>query len=115
MNNIGLILYEQGDIKNAISQWQQAITKANNAKQPAAEPQLALAVALYNQGNQSDRQRGLAMGEAAIRIDPRYAELEFLKENLWGTRLLSDTKKFLELPSIQAALNAEPLSEPTGE
>ena len=115
VNNIGLILYEQGDIKNAINQWQQAITKANNAKQPAAEPQLALAVALYNRGNNSDRQRGLAMGEAAIRIDPRYAELEFLKENLWGTRLLSDTKKFLELPSIQAALNAVPLSEPTGE
>ncbi len=115
VNNIGLIMYEQGDIKNAINQWQQAITKANNVKQPAAEPQLALAVALYGLGNQSDRQRGLAMGEAAIRIDPRYANLEFLKENLWGNRLLSDTKKFLELPSIQAALNAEPPSEPTGE
>ena len=112
VNNIGLIMYEQGDIKNAMSQWQQAIDKANKTKQPAAEPQLALAVALYNKG---DRQRGLAMGEAAIRIDPRYANLEFLKENLWGNRLLSDTKKFLELPSIQAALNAQPLSRPTGQ
>ncbi len=44
------------------------------------------------------------MGEAALRIDQRYANLNFLKENLWGDRLLSDTKKFLELPRIQAAL-----------
>ncbi|AFY53593.1 tetratricopeptide repeat protein [Rivularia sp. PCC 7116] len=115
VNNIGLILYEQGDIKNAINQWQQAITKANKIKQPAAEPQLALAVALYNRGSKADRQRGLAMGEAALRIDERYANLEFLKENLWGTRLLSDTKKFLELPSIQAALNGQPLSQPAGQ
>ncbi len=115
VNNIGLIFYEQGDIKNAKNQWQQAIAKANNVKQPAAEPQLALAVALYTSGNKRDRQRGLAMGEAALRLDERYADLDFLKENLWGNRLLSDTKKFLELPSIQAALNGQPLSQPAGQ
>ena len=115
VNNIGLILYEQGDTKNAINQWQQAIAKANKAKQPAAEPQLALAVALYNRGSQADRQRGLAIGEAALKLDQRYADLNFLKENLWGNRLLSDTKKFLELPSIQAALNGQTLSQPTGQ
>ncbi|MEO0684007.1 MAG: tetratricopeptide repeat protein, partial [Cyanobacteria bacterium J06649_11] len=67
VNNIGLIMYEQGDIKNAITQWQQAITKANNAKEPAAEPKLALAVALYTRGSKADRQRGLTMGQAALR------------------------------------------------
>ncbi|MGB3651361.1 MAG: tetratricopeptide repeat protein [Rivularia sp. (in: cyanobacteria)] len=115
VNNIGLIMYEQGDIKNAINQWQQAISKANNAKQPAAEPQLALAVALYTRGSKADRQRGLAIGSAALKLDERYANLDFLKENLWGNRLLSDTKKFLELPSIQAALNEQPLGEPAGQ
>lgn len=114
-NNIGLIFYEQGDINGAINQWQQAITKANSAKQPAAEPQLALAVALYTRGDKSDRQRGLAMGEAALKLDERYGNLDFLKENLWGNRLLSDTKKFLELPTIQAALNGQPLSQPAGQ
>ena len=114
VNNIGLIMYEQGDIKNAMNQWQQAITKANNIKEPAAEPQLALAVALYTKGNQAERQKGLTMGQAALRIDQRYASLEFLKENLWGNRLLSDTKKFLELPTIQAALNEEPPAQHTG-
>jgi hypothetical protein len=44
------------------------------------------------------------MGEAAIRLDSRYADLKFLKENLWGERLLAETKKFLEIPRIQASI-----------
>jgi hypothetical protein len=43
------------------------------------------------------------MGVAALRIDSRYADLNFLKENLWGERLLSETKKFLALPEIKSA------------
>ncbi len=97
INNTGLIQYEQGDTQNAIKQWQRAVS----LDKQAAEPLLALAVALYTKG---DRQQGLAMGEAALRIDQRYGDLDFLKQNLWGERLLSDTKKFLELPRIQAAL-----------
>lgn len=112
INNIGLIKYEQGDIPGAIQQWQAAIA----IDKQAAEPLLALAVALYNKG---DRQQGLAMGETAIRIDDRYADLEFLKENLWGDRLLADAKKFLELPRIQATLQQRgestlsPMPQPT--
>lgn len=105
INNIGLIKYEQGDVATAIKQWQTAVS----LDKQAAEPLLALAVALYTKG---DRQQGLAMGEAALRIDQRYADLEFLKQNLWGERLLADTRKFLELPRIQAAL--EPKENPSG-
>lgn len=107
INNIGLINYEQGDIPGAIKQWQSAVS----LDKQAAEPLLALGVALYTKG---ERQQGLTMGEAALRIDPRYGSLDFLKENLWGDRLLSDTKKFLELPRIQAALqggNSSSVSE----
>jgi tetratricopeptide (TPR) repeat protein len=100
INNIGLIKYEQGDVQGAIKQWQAAVA----IEKQAAEPLLALAVALYGKG---DRQQGLAMGEAALRIDGRYGDLDFLKQNLWGNRLLSDTKKFLELPRIQAALQQQ--------
>lgn len=101
INNIGLILYEQGDASGAIKQWKEAITKAEATKQPTAEPLLALAVALYAKG---DRQTSIAMGEKALRTDGRYAQLDFLKQNLWGQRLLLDTKQFLDLPRIQAAL-----------
>ncbi|PHM05721.1 tetratricopeptide repeat protein, partial [Nostoc sp. 'Peltigera malacea cyanobiont' DB3992] len=103
-----LINYEQGNIPEAIKRWQSAVT----LDKQAAEPLLALAVALYTKG---DRQQGLTLGEAALRIDSRYANLNFLKENLWGDRLLSDTKKFLELPRIQAAIQqpANSSSAPT--
>ncbi|MBW4633380.1 MAG: tetratricopeptide repeat protein [Iphinoe sp. HA4291-MV1] len=97
INNVGLILYEQGDTQGAIKQWQDAVA----IEKQAAEPLLALAVALYAKG---DREQALAIGQAALRIDERYADLDFLKQNLWGARLVSDTKKFLELPGIQAAL-----------
>jgi hypothetical protein len=47
------------------------------------------------------------MGVSALRIDSRYGNLDFLKENLWGDRLLADTKKFLELPEIKLALQPQ--------
>ncbi|MEQ8754937.1 MAG: tetratricopeptide repeat protein [Coleofasciculus sp. G1-WW12-02] len=97
INNIGLVKYEQGDVAGAIEKWQAAIA----IDPEAAEPKLAVAVALYTQGKQD---RGLALGETAIRSDERYADLEFLKENLWGERLLSDTQKFLANPRIQATI-----------
>ncbi len=97
INNVGLILYEQGNVPGAIKQWQSAVA----IEKQAAEPLLAMAVALYTKG---DRQQGLAMGEAALRIDDRYGDLDFLKQNLWGQRLLDDTKKFLASPRIQATL-----------
>jgi tetratricopeptide (TPR) repeat protein len=86
INNIGLVKYEQGDVAAAIKHWQAATAIDDQA----AEPQLATAVALYAKGEQ---EKGLALGESAIRLDSRYADLRFLKENLWGDRLLSDTKK----------------------
>jgi hypothetical protein len=56
---------------------------------------------MYAQGEQ---EKALALGEAAIRIDSRYADLDFLKENLWGERLLTETQKFLANPKIQASI-----------
>lgn len=97
INNIGLIKYESGNVDEAIQRWQ----AASAIDDKAAEPRLATAVALYTKG---DRQQGLALAESAIRLDNRYADLKFLKENLWGDRLLADTKKLLETPQIQAAI-----------
>lgn len=97
INNIGLVMYEQGDVAGAIDKWQAAIA----IDPEAAEPKLAIAVALYAQGKED---RGLALGETALRSDERYADLDFLKENLWGERLISDTQKFLANPRIQATI-----------
>jgi tetratricopeptide (TPR) repeat protein len=96
-NNIGLIKYEQGDTSGAIAKWQEALTV--DSKQ--AEPLLALAVALYHEGKIDE---ALKDAEAALAIDVSYADLEFLKENLWGDRLLKDTKVLLDRPEIQAVI-----------
>jgi tetratricopeptide (TPR) repeat protein len=94
-NNMGLIKYEIGEVAEAIRYWQTAIS----IEKKAAEPQLATAIALYSQGNY---EQGLVLGEAAIKLDSRYKNLKFLKENLWGDTLLAHARKFLETPRIQS-------------
>lgn len=47
LNNIGLIEYEQGKKQAALNRWQSVVVIDPNA----AEPQLAIAVAFYIQGN----------------------------------------------------------------
>ena len=99
INNVGLVEYEQGNVDKAIKKWQQALSI--DGKQ--AEPKLALAVALHNQGK---TQQGIELGISALKVDNRYADLEFLRENLWGERLLEDTKVFLATPQIQAIVSS---------
>ncbi|WP_204103921.1 MULTISPECIES: tetratricopeptide repeat protein [Spirulina sp. CCY15215] len=94
VNNIGLVKYEQGDTEEAIAKWRSALAVAPEA----VEPKLAIAVALYTRGEQ---ERAWQLGEEALSLDRKYAELDFLKENLWGERLLADAASFLATPRIQ--------------
>jgi tetratricopeptide (TPR) repeat protein len=105
INNIGLIRYEQKKDNDAIKLWRSAVEIDGKA----AEPLLAIAVALYAKG---DREQALKLGETAINLDARYADLTFLKDNLWGDRLLAATKKFLATPKMQATI-AQTQSQPT--
>ncbi|NES68298.1 MAG: cytochrome c biogenesis factor, partial [Okeania sp. SIO2D1] len=82
---------------DAIGKWREAVSLDSKA----AEPLLALSVALYTKG---DKQQGFAMGEEALRLDSRYADIDYLDKNLWGERLLEDAKRFLATPRIQETL-----------
>ncbi len=95
LDNLGFTKYELGDVEGAIGQWQAAIA----INSTSADPQLGLAVALYTKG---DSERGLAMAEAAIRLDKRFADVKFLKKNLWGDRILADTQKLLQNPRMRS-------------
>ncbi len=97
INNIGLVRYEQGQKDGAIAEWERAL--AINPK--AAEPQLALAVALFGKG---DRSKSLKLAETALKTDQQYGSMDFLKEQLWGDRLLQDTKLFLSTPQMKSVL-----------
>lgn len=96
--NIGLIEYEIGASEAAIKNWQAAV--AINPE--AVEPQLAIAAALYARG---DLERGLAIAEGALKLDSRYGDVEVLRQNLWGEKLVADARKLLETPKIRALLS----------
>jgi tetratricopeptide (TPR) repeat protein len=105
--NVGLVKYEQGDATGAIASWKNVI-KAHNAlkkeEQQAelkAEPQLAIAIATYVQGQKT---QGLKLGEDALSNDGRYGSINYLRDNLWGSRLLTDAQAFFATPQIQAAI-----------
>jgi tetratricopeptide (TPR) repeat protein len=97
INNIGLVKYEQGKEKDALKYWRRSV----DINDEVAEPQLAIAVAHYARG---DEDKGLELGTAALELDYRYGDLEFLAEQLWGERLLEDTAEFLAIPSIEATI-----------
>ncbi|MGB8697782.1 MAG: tetratricopeptide repeat protein [Thermosynechococcaceae cyanobacterium] len=97
INNIGLVQYEQDNIKSAIQSWKAAIT----IDEKSSEPKLALAVALYKQG---ETEQGITLASAALSLDRRYGDVAFLKDNLWGDRLIADTKVILATPKVRATL-----------
>jgi tetratricopeptide (TPR) repeat protein len=95
--NIGLIKYEQGKLDDAIAQWNKAIAIDSNL----AEPQFAMAIALFTKG---DQEKGLSIAEAALKIDKQFGDTAYLKKNAWGDRLVADAQKLLASPRMQAIL-----------
>ena len=104
-NNLGLLQYETGATQEAMQQWQ----KASNLAKLELEPQFALAVALHAKGQ---TQKGIAKAEAVLNIDARYRNLEFLRSNLWGDRLITDANKLLQSPPFQPRRERKPRIEP---
>lgn len=100
INNIGLVEYEQGNVAAAVRQWQAALA----VDEKAVEPLLAIAVAQYRQGQE---QEALKMAETALLTDPSYGDLEFLRLNLWGDRLVADTITLFEAPQIRALVGVQ--------
>ncbi len=98
VNNIGLVKYESGDPAGAIAEWQRALDLAGEEQ---TEPQLAIAVAQFSQ-DQATSSSDAAI--AAIERDPNYANIDFLKNNLWGEKLLTATEQFFSTPALKDVL-----------
>ena len=101
INNIGLVSYESGDVNGAIQNWQRAIS----IDPKAAEPTLAIAAALFAQGKQAE---AFTTAEKAILLDNRYANIQYLKDNLWGDKLLNDTRRLIQTPRIRDFITKAP-------
>ena len=99
VNNIGLVKYEAGDVSGAIAEWERALELAGEEQ---TEPQLAIAVAQFSQGDQSAASRDTAI--MALERDPNYADVDFLIDNLWGDKLIAATQQFFSTPALQELL-----------
>jgi tetratricopeptide (TPR) repeat protein len=98
LNNIGLIRYKQGKFDEAIRLWRTCIGIAEQE----AEPKLALATALYTK--KGERDQGIRLASEAVKLDLRYSEAQFLRDNLWSEELISDALKLLENPTVKTAI-----------
>jgi hypothetical protein len=63
---------------------------------------MALAVTLYSQGQQ---EQALTMAEKVLQLDKKFADVEFLRKNLWSERIIADTQKLLSNPRIRTLLS----------
>lgn len=99
VNNIGLVLYEMGELESAIEQWEQSLTLSDD------EPEPTLAIAVANYAANINRPAAIESATAALERDSRYADLDFLADNLWGNRLLSATEAMFGTPGLQEVLS----------
>ncbi|MBT9311959.1 tetratricopeptide repeat protein [Leptothoe kymatousa] len=99
INNIGLVFYEMGQAESAIEQWERSLDVAQE------EPEPTLAIAVANYAANMNRPAAIESATAALERDSRYANLEFLEENLWGNRLLGATEALFDTPGLQDVLS----------
>ena len=80
INNQGLILYEINKKKEALSKFKLAAKISNDA-----EPRLALAISIYSTKGNSIESFNIAKN--ALTDNPKYADIEYQSEQLWGRKL----------------------------
>ena len=97
VNNQGIVLFEMGKTKDAISRWRHVLDIKRNA-----EPMLALAAAL-NQINPGDKE-AIELANKALAESPNYVFQSHQKEQLWGDRLRQATNHLLANPILRSAV-----------
>lgn len=85
INNQGLILYEINKKKEAILKFKLAAKLSNDA-----EPRLALAISIYSTKGNSIESFNIAKN--ALIDNPKYADIEYQSEQLWGRKLQHSAK-----------------------
>ena len=115
INNQGLVLFEQGNTKEAIRRWREVL----KIKPDAAEPTLALAASLFANGP-DNRSEAIELVCKALDTEPNYVLDVYQKDQLWGPKLRSTTAELFKLtelkPVVDRALaNASPEGERSDE
>ena len=56
----------------------------------------------YQQG---EKDKALKLAESALKIDSQFANIDFLKKNLWGNKIIADAQKLLAYPELKNYVN----------
>jgi tetratricopeptide (TPR) repeat protein len=99
INNQGLVLYERGQIQEAMQRWRKVLT----IKPGVAESSLAMAAALHSQ-SPTNRDEAFRLAESALADDPNYVKDDYQKEQLWGPKLREAARVLLAEPSLKPAV-----------
>ena len=97
LNNQALVLYEMGQPEEAIRRWRAVLKIEENA-----EPLLALAAALHQQGDNSDVPLGMA--REALDKEPNYVLTPHQVEQLWGVKIRQAAARLLALPEMASSV-----------
>ena len=97
LNNQALVLYEMGQPEEAIRRWRAVLKIEENA-----EPLLALAAALHQQGDNLDI--SLSMAREALNKEPNYVLIPHQVEQLWGMKIRLAATRLLALPEMASSV-----------
>ena len=98
VNNQGIVLFEEDRRDAAIDRWRQAVEMSDGE----AEPMLALAAALYANGD--DSADTLALAVQALIKQPDYVLAAFQEDQLWGQKLVAATQELFENEQVKGAV-----------
>ncbi|MEC8214841.1 MAG: tetratricopeptide repeat protein [Cyanobacteriota bacterium] len=97
LNNQALVLYEMGNADEAIRRWRAVLKIEENA-----EPLLALAAALHQQGD--DSEVPFNMAREALNKEPNYVLPPHQTEQLWGIRIRQAAAELLASPQLSSSV-----------
>lgn len=97
LNNQALVLYEMGNSDEAIRRWRAVLKIEENA-----EPLLALAAALHQQGD--DSEVPLKMAREALNKEPNYVLTPHQTEQLWGLKIRQAAAELLASPEMASSV-----------
>ena len=92
LNNQALVLFEMGQRQEAVRRWRRVLKLETNA-----EPMLALAAALHQQGEQTE---AIQLASTALAKNPNYVLPLHQAEQLWGVRIREATAQLLSEPQL---------------
>ena len=97
LNNQALVLYEMGNANEAIRRWRDVLKIEEKA-----EPLLALAAALHQQGHVSEG--SLKMAREALNKEPNYVLTPHQIEQLWGIKIRQAAAELLASPEMASSV-----------